>query len=116
MHVGYDEIMVMMVCGLLSFCALTVAWMMFFCKGYVISAILSICTVLLVFLSAKNWLVALVSSGKKVSDAGLQDYPPVPITFGALVLAALVCLVLSLVFLKKKLRNTEEPGEAEEEE
>ncbi len=115
MHVGYNENMVIMICGMLAFFTLTVAWMMFICRGYVISAILSICTVLIVSLSDKNWMVALVSSGKNVRDAGLQEYPPVPITFASLVLAALVCLVLSLVFLKKKRSDPEDPGEAEEE-
>ena len=47
MHVGYDENMVIMICGMLAFFTLTVAWMMFICRGYVISAILSICTVLI---------------------------------------------------------------------
>ena len=99
---GYDEIMFAFFLAILASCTFALAWAMLFCKGYVLSAVLSLFTVVLVFLSAKGWLAALVNSGKGTEVLGFGRYPAAPIAYTGLLPGSLVCFFLSLWLLKRK--------------
>ena len=106
----YSELLFSFFLTTLSFCAFALAWGMFFCKGYSISAVVSICAVLMICLSAKGWLTALVSSGRSAKAL----FSPAPLAYGVMLLGSLTCLVLSHRLLKR--RRIQEEIAAEEQE
>lgn len=88
--------------GVFSLTALMLALICLTDKKYVAAVILSFIALIMTVLSAYNWRLALIDSGKNPALLGFARYPFVPILLMLLLIGSLVAFVLGLWFRKKR--------------
>lgn len=87
--------------GLFSLTALTFAVICLADKKHAAAVILSFISLLMTVLSAYNWRLALIDSGKNPALLGFYRYPLVPVILLLLCVGSILCLILSIVFIIK---------------
>ncbi len=65
-------------------------------KKNLVGIVLSLLSIILLVLSAYNWRLALIDSGKNPAFLGLQRYPFVPVIYCSAILISLVCILIGL--------------------
>lgn len=71
-------------------------------KRPVLSALSGVAAAILICLSAYNWRLALIDSGKDPAWLGFERYPFAPVICAVLFLAGVYCAVKSVISLRNR--------------